>query len=364
MKGGARSLGSRIGSRIGGATRAIATAFLPSHYFVRSFAGDVAVTARVDAVRDENGDTRTLTLSPGRGWRTHRAGQHVRVSLAIDGRIATRMYAIASSPDRADGRIELTVKAREGGRVARALARELAPGAGLALGLPEGELVIDEGAPVRALLVTAGIGIAPVMSMLRTFHARGAMPDVVHLHHARTARDEIFGDELRALASAHPSYRLTVVHTGGDPRRLSPGRLDELAPDWRVRDGWACGPAGLLDAVTACFAGEHREHALRLERWAAAIAPVPATTAGGGLVTFAASGARVRADGKTPLLRVAEDAGLAVPHGCRMGVCHTCDATMVSGCVRDLRTGESIAEPGTRIQVCVCAAAGDVELAL
>ena len=93
-------------------------------------------------------------------------------------------------------------------------------------------------------------------------------------------------------------------------------------------------------------------------------APVPEPAAGGGVVTFAASGARVRADGRTPLLRVAEDAGLAVPHGCRMGICHTCDTTLVSGCVRDLRTGESVAEPGTRICVCVCAAAGDVELAL
>jgi len=47
-----------------------------------------------------------------------------------------------------------------------------------------------------------------------------------------------------------------------------------------------------------------------------------------------------------------------------MGICHTCDTTLLAGCVRDLRTGERIDEPGTRIQVCVCAAAGDVELAL
>jgi len=47
-----------------------------------------------------------------------------------------------------------------------------------------------------------------------------------------------------------------------------------------------------------------------------------------------------------------------------MGICHTCDATMTSGCVRDLRTGTTLDEPGTRIQLCVCAAAGDVELKL
>ena len=63
--------------------------------------------ARVDAVRLEANGVRTLTLRPGRGWRRHRAGQHVRVGVAIDGRIATRTYSISSSPDRPDGRIEI-----------------------------------------------------------------------------------------------------------------------------------------------------------------------------------------------------------------------------------------------------------------
>jgi ferredoxin len=72
----------------------------------------------------------------------------------------------------------------------------------------------------------------------------------------------------------------------------------------------------------------------------------------------------VEADGHTPLLRVAEDAGLNPAHGCRMGICHTCDVTLLSGCVRDLRTGALLHESGQKVQVCVCAAAGDVELAL
>jgi hypothetical protein len=47
-----------------------------------------------------------------------------------------------------------------------------------------------------------------------------------------------------------------------------------------------------------------------------------------------------------------------------MGICHSCDSTLVSGCVRDLRTGAAITEPGSQIQICVCAAAGDVEVTL
>jgi ferredoxin len=86
--------------------------------------------------------------------------------------------------------------------------------------------------------------------------------------------------------------------------------------------------------------------------------------AAGGTVRFAASGREVVADGHTNLLWVAEDAGLNPPHGCRMGICHSCDCTLVRGKVRDLRTGRLVGEPGGRIQPCVSAAAGDVELGL
>jgi ferredoxin len=102
---------------------------------------------------------------------------------------------------------------------------------------------------------------------------------------------------------------------------------------------------------------------VHVERFVAPRATLPANAAGG-KVRLRMSGVEVDADGATPLLHVAERAGVNAPHGCRMGVCHTCDATMVSGCVRDLRTGERIDEPGARIQPCVCAAAGDVEIEL
>ena len=91
------------------------------------------------------------------------------------------------------------------------------------------------------------------------------------------------------------------------------------------------------------------------------VAPADATD---GTVHFTTTQRKTKSDGRTPLLRIAEDAGVNAPHGCRMGICHTCDTTLLAGCVRDLRTGERIDQPGTRIQVCVCAAAGDVELAL
>lgn len=345
-----------IWSRLADVAGLVATPLIPSHYIalVSPLSASHRRQARVEAVHDETADVRTLVLRTGRGWVPHRAGQHVRVQLAIDGRLTTRMYSISSAAP-SDGRIAITVKAQ--GRVSRAL-HDVKPGAYLAIGLPEGDFVLPDDAK-RALFVTGGSGITPIASMVRTLAARGALHDFGHVHYARTAVDEIFGRELRTLAAAHPGYQLTIVHSGTDPRRLSTERLDELVPDWRTRETWACGPASMLAALETIFAGSP---ALHIERFAAALAPLPANDSGG-RVRFLSSRTEARSDGRTPLLRIAEDAGVHAPHGCRMGICHSCDATLVSGCARDLRTGD-LAAPGTRIQICVCAPAGDVELDL
>ncbi|MGH8458027.1 MAG: 2Fe-2S iron-sulfur cluster-binding protein, partial [Nevskiales bacterium] len=104
-----------------------------------------------------------------------------------------------------------------------------------------------------------------------------------------------------------------------------------------------------------------RTRHLHIERFLASFAEVP-KDAVGGRVRFAKSNIEAQADHKTPLLRVAEDAGMNPPHGCRMGICHTCNTTLVSGCVRDLRTGKVLNEAGSIVQTCICAAAGDCEL--
>jgi len=102
---------------------------------------------------------------------------------------------------------------------------------------------------------------------------------------------------------------------------------------------------------------------LHIERFLAELAPIP-DEAVGGKVRFAQSDIEVEADAETNLLRVAEDAGMNPPHGCRMGICHTCNVTLLSGCVRDLRTGKIINEVGSSVQTCVSATAGDSELDL
>jgi ferredoxin len=100
---------------------------------------------------------------------------------------------------------------------------------------------------------------------------------------------------------------------------------------------------------------------LRLERFR----PRLLSDAGeGGDVVFARSTTTVTADGSTALLDAGEAAGVLMPSGCRMGICHGCVVPLLSGQVRDLRTGDVHGDEGDLVQTCISAAAGPVELDL
>ena len=122
-------------------------------------------------------------------------------------------------------------------------------------------------------------------------------------------------------------------------------------------------PQSLLEPLDMHWQQAGIARQLHVERFRAALAELP-TDVAGGRVRFTKSSFEIQADGRTNLLRIAQDAGLNPPHGCRTGICHSCTATMVSGCVRDLRNNNLINEPGTTVQICVSAAAGNVELEL
>ena len=326
-----------------------------------------SLQARLEAVQNETADARTLLLRPAPAWHRHRPGQSVRVGVRIDGVEHTRTYSISSPPESAGGRLAITVKAVPGGRVSPHLVHTIRPGSYLTVSLPQGDFVLPDPAPQRLLFITAGSGITPVMSMLRSLEQRGALPDIVHLHYAPRCEDVIFRAELERMAARDPRYGLQLLHTRepnvGAVRHFSAAQLDERCADWRERAAYACGPQGLLDAVAAHWHGARLSRQLSMERFHAALATPPGEAIGG-CVRFAASHRERAADAITSLLSVAESAGLHPPHGCRMGICHSCTTTMVAGCVRDLRTNQLINEPGSRVQLCVCAAAGDVELAL
>ncbi|MCA9675447.1 MAG: hypothetical protein KC464_10465, partial [Myxococcales bacterium] len=168
------------------------------------------VRARVVEIIDETPDTRTFVLQPNHHWRGHRAGQHTTIEVEIDGVRVRRCYSISSAPSPAR-RLAITVKRVPDGRVSSWLHDELCPGDVVGLGAAAGDFVLPEPRPAGGLLLlSGGSGITPVMSMLRDLDARGAVDDVVFVHHARSRDHVIFGAELEAIAARRPGLRLLI----------------------------------------------------------------------------------------------------------------------------------------------------------
>jgi ferredoxin-NADP reductase len=318
---------------------------------------------RVEAVMPETRDCVTLWIRPGRNWPGHEPGQYVRVGVDVDGVRHWRTYSLTSAPRRRDGRIAITVKRMPGGRVSGHLVQHAHRGMLVRLAPPSGAFVLPDPVDEPLLFVTAGSGVTPVVGMLRALaHRAGGLPDAVQVHIAPSADEAIFAKTLQALEREHERF---VLHRHHDDRdgRWDVAELDRRVPDWRERQTWACGPAGLLDALTEHFTSAGIPNRLHLEHF------LPVTAAAGvggegGRVRFVASGKDAEADGTTPLLVAGEQAGVLLPHGCRMGICNSCIGRLSAGAVRDLRTGEVQHADGQMVRTCVSAAAGAVDIDL
>jgi ferredoxin-NADP reductase len=313
---------------------------------------------RILEVRRETHDSATLVIKPGWGFSfDYQPGQNMGIGLLVDGRWRWRSYSLTSSPVTGARTVTITVKAMPEGFLSSHLVGGVAPGTIVRLAAPQGNFVLPDPAPPAMLFITAGSGITPVMSMLRTLVRRDQITDVVHLHSAPTAADVMFGAELDQLARDQAGYRLRL-RTTRSHGRLDLSQLDTAVPDWRERQTWACGPEAMLNEAERAWAAAGIGERLHLERFAVSRA---APAGAGGTVTFAKSGKRAEADAATSLMDAGERAGVHMPYGCRMGICQSCVVDLVEGHVRDLRTGVEH-EPGTRVQTCISAASGDCVL--
>jgi len=347
------------------AARVLFTPLLPDDYLelVNPLWTTKELRGRVERVERETQDAVTILIRPSWEWEGHRPGQYLRVGVVVDGVHHWRAYSLTSEPGRADGLIAITPKLVESGTVSPHLVRRLRPGAIVRLGGVEGTFTLPDPPPERVLFLTAGSGITPIMSMLRALDARDALGDAVHVHSARTPDDVIFGPALRAIAARRPGLRLHEQHPAR-AGRIGPGDLDALCPDWRERETFASGPGELLDALVDHFERCDVLDRLHLERFQPKIGGEGVAAGEGGTIRFARSDAEARSDGSVPILVAGEEAGLELPFGCRMGICHTCVGRLRSGRVRDLRTGEVGGTEGEIVRTCVNAPEGAVEIEL
>ncbi len=345
------------------AVSALSSPLLPDDYLelINPLWSTRELRGKVEEVRHETENAATVLIRPGYDWPGHEPGQYVRIGVDIDGRRHWRAYSLTSEPEREDGWISITVKAVDTGTVSSYLVRNGRPGYIVGLGGVEGDFVLPEKLPEKLLFVSAGSGITPIMSMLRSLD-RGEMGDVVILHSARHTDDVIFGPELRELAKKHKRFKLHEQLTK-EAGRMKPGDLERLCPDWKERELFISGPAEMLDAFEEFYEQHGCREQMQMERFQ------PKLDGGGeagegGSIKFLKSDAEAESDGTKPILVAGEDAGLDLPYGCREGICHTCVGELVSGRVRDLRSGKVYGNEGEQIRTCISAPEGPVEIKL
>lgn len=310
----------------------------------------------VTAVRHETANSATIEFTPGGAWDAHKAGQYARIGVEIDGVRNWRSYSLVTAEGH-DPAITVTAV----GRVSSHLVHHTRPGDVLFLAPPQGDFLLPTG-PRPLLMLAAGSGLTPVMSMLRTLLPQRRDADVVVIHSSRNPDETLFLDELTQMNDAHHS--LTLVHRftehEGRLDLATTHDLDTLCPDWRSRKTYVCGPQEMLDDAERLWHSEDLPHELSVERFAPTLFADP--DARGGVVTFEKADKEARAEGNTTLLEVGEDAGVLLPSGCRMGICRTCLTPLVSGTVRNLSSGELCSDEGELIQTCISAAVGPVHL--
>jgi stearoyl-CoA 9-desaturase NADPH oxidoreductase len=352
--------------RVVAVAEAAATPLLPEDYLdlFAPLRRGAPLRGRIVAVRPETPDAATIEIRPGADWAGHTPGQYVRVGVDVKGVRQWRAYSLTHGPRR-DGLISITVKAVPQGLVSNHLVRHARPGTLVHLEQAAGEFVLppDGG---QLLFVTAGSGITPVIGMLRNLFPatnkgvlrlpRSVNFDIVVVHLAPSRPDSIFIRDLQALAAAG-AIRL-VPHYDDESGVFDVAQLAQLVPDLAARATYACGPSALLDSLADHHSG------LGLPLYTEQFRTRRVVAGEGGTVQFK-SGTTVTCDPVTPILEAAEEAGVLMPSGCRMGICFGCVLPLKQGAVRDLRDGHvTVAEPGdgVKIQTCISAAAGPCEL--
>ncbi|WP_309070183.1 ferredoxin reductase [Arthrobacter sp.] len=190
-----------------------------------------------------------------------RAGQYVNVAFPVNGEDqdpVDRSYSLSSSPTR-PWTFDITVKRDPAGQVSPWVHENVKPGMVLEMLGPVGAFHLpDADRRARFLLLAAGAGITPIMSMVRTIHSLPGQADVVVLYHGAAAGGFAFHLELAYIASV--DSRIKVFYSLGDRSmpegwegltgRLTAAMLEEVAPDANGRQVYACGPEGYLNTAT------------------------------------------------------------------------------------------------------------------
>jgi ferredoxin-NADP reductase len=318
-----------------------------------------------------------LTAPDGGPLPAARAGQYL--TLRIPGRPApVRSYSLSSAPGA--GSYRISVKREPHGTVSGYLTGSVRPGAVLDAAAPRGDFVLGDGTgPV--LLISAGIGVTPVLAMLHELAARADSREVWWIHGAAGPREHVLAAEARAALSSLPHAREHVFWSrAAAVGQVTAGRLtnDALATLGvpTGADAYVCGPARFMtdmqDALTAIGVDPARIHT-ELFGALSSINPglgrtvrpphqPPGPAGTGPLVTFARSGISTPfTPGVRSVLDLADACDVPTRWSCRTGVCHLCSTGLLSG---DITYSPDPLEPPPGGEVLLCCARPSTDIVL
>lgn len=311
-------------------------------------------TTSVVAVLDEANDIKTFRLLRPHGF-DFSAGQFVPLRVHVDGKPHVRCYSVSSSPE-TRGYLEISV--RRQGVISTLLHARLRTGTSVVVGRPAGTFVYPGGDDRPIVLVAGGIGITPLLSMLRHAIASDPSRPVTLLYSARSENDLAFIGELRIIAERHPQVCIGITLTRpASATRWRTGRIDRSMvrryvthPDQSIF--CICGPAQMIADTTALLqtlgvpSGQIRSEHFELAIAATALHGDSAGDAVAGRaadqrgaagqacsVTFACSGRTAAGAPSLTLLEIAESEGIEMASSCRSGVCQACRTRVREGTV-------------------------------
>ena len=271
------------------------------------------------------------------------AGAHLSVRVPNG---ALRKYSLCNDPAERD-RYVIAVKRESGGRGgSESLVRDVAVGHDLPVSAPVNNFALAKGN--GHLFIAGGIGITPIMAMVRAVQANGARFKLYYCTRSPAAtafRDELAAPELRG--------KVTIHHDGGDlAKALDLWPIVEKPQGQHI---YCCGPRGLMQAVRD-MTGHWSPSAVHFESFIDA-APRPDDKPF--TVRLAKSGRAVAVPAGVTILAALRAAGLDVPSSCESGTCGTCRTKLIAGEAdhRDLVLADD--ERASNIMLCVSRAKGD-----
>jgi ferredoxin-NADP reductase len=318
------------------------------------------VRARVVRILNETADTKTFVLQPNAQWQGAQSGQFVRLQCEINGRKVERVYSLSSKGGAR--RLAITVKRQPLGLMSEHLHHQVKVGDVLSISQAAGEFTLPATLPQKILLLSAGSGITPVMAMLRDLQAQQYAGDVLFVHSCSNAEARIFAAHIDGIQADWPQLRV-ITHYSQTQGRLDTSTLQQVVPDLSERSTWMCGPAVWMDSIHDLWSEQHFPAALQSERFGGA--PLRIAAPGAPVaVACESSGVTFHTPDAQNLLLQAERAGLKPKHGCRIGICRSCQCVKRSGTVENLLTGEVSSTPNELIRICISSARSDVALDL